>query len=902
MFESRRLELRPLAAIIASGLLLVAGLASPATAVRTAAVDQTVALAWGSNDEEQLGLGSFNNYVPEPISRGEIPLAATITQVEVGSNATCLLASGKVYCAGSNDSGQLGTGDLMQSLTPRAVSTTGALAGKTVTQVSVGLDFACAITDEATDNIYCWGSGDQGQLGNGGLVNESSPVSAAVGSLAGKKVTQVAAGSLSACAVTDEATNNLSCWGYSQNNELGRSESRGIYPTPTAADFSGDLSGKHVIRAIPMSGARVACALTDESTHNAYCWGSGGYGLRGDGTSDSFGKPTQLDFTGVMIGKQITDTEQGQAHTCVTSSAGDFYCWGWNDSGQLGLGNNTTNLTVSAVPAFSGTTMSQAEATFNASCALTSAGAVYCWGDGGPLLGQGFPETWNSTTPLAVTMPTGVTFASIDMELDTACALGSDAWVYCWGSGYYGQTAAGKASVVSSPSPVMASALPVPGEFSDVSVGYDTSCAISSGKAYCWGDNASSGLIGVGNYDEQYGIKAVDATGALLGKTLTQISAGNYSVCTLDNAGLAYCWGYNYNGALGEGSNTDSLTPIAVNMSGMGGATFKSLAAGANHNCGLTTAGAVWCWGGGSSGQLGNNAYDDSNLPSAVSTSTTSGEVFTQIDAGGDTTCAVAQSGNAYCWGYNWTGQMGLDAYDDHVLPILVNVGLLAGKTISQVSVSGANVCVIAAGEVYCAGDNSYGQFGNNTTDASAIWVKTDTSGVLSGKTVAQLAMGGDDMSGTYVCALDTASAAYCWGNSQYGQTTDGSLQDALVPIAVNTGGIKIKRLAGGFDSVMALPDIVTHSITSISPTSAPAKGGVTHTITGIGFTNSSKVYVDGKLVRLSRGAVTSTTIIFKSPATKKRGWVKVEVRTAGLTAAVAEGIFYYVPLPKKRR
>src|SRR5882672_6726800 len=115
------------------------------------------------------------------------------------------------------------------------------------------------------------------------------------------------------------------------------------------------------------------------------------------------------------------------------------------------------------------------------------------------------------------------------------------------------------------PASQAAMAAPAPG--ASITTGYDQTCAIANGQAYCWGPGG--GQLGDGSTAASGTPVAVDTTGALAGKTLTQVSAGYDFTCALDTSGRAYCWGVNDNGELGNGNTADTTEPVAVNTSGV---------------------------------------------------------------------------------------------------------------------------------------------------------------------------------------------------------------------------------------------------------------------------------------------------------------------------------------------
>ena len=249
-------------------------------------------------------------------------------------------------------------------------------------------------------------------------------------------------------------------------------------------------------------------------------------------------------------------------------------------------------------------------------------------------------------------------------------------------------------------------------KFVQISTGDYHTCGLTSrGAAYCWGYNGY-GELGDGTTSDASSPQAV-----IGGLKFASISAGYYHACGLTTRGAAYCWGYNGYGQLGDGTTDDSdeAGPQAV----IGRLKFASLSAESYyHTCGLTSRGAAYCWGYNGDGQLGDGTTTNSNNngPQAV----IGGLKFTSIQTGGYHTCGLTSRGAAYCWGYNPNGQLG-----DGTTTGSNNNGpqaVIGGLRFARLGVEGYHACGITSrGAAYCWGFNGYGQLGDGTTTDSGV-------------------------------------------------------------------------------------------------------------------------------------------------------------------------------------
>ncbi len=245
-------------------------------------------------------------------------------------------------------------------------------------------------------------------------------------------------------------------------------------------------------------------------------------------------------------------------------------------------------------------------------CGLTSRGEAYCWGyNFYGQLGDGTTIDSDENGPQRVIG--GLRFASISVGDVHTCGLTSSGAAYCWGSNFYGELGDGTmtGSGVNGPQAVIGGL-----RFASLNVGYSHACGLTSrGAAYCWGYNGY-GELGDGTTTDS-GVNGPQAV--LGGLRFASISAGYIFTCGLTSRGAAYCWGYNDYGQLGDGTTTDSDENGPQRV--IGGLKFASISAESYyHTCGLTSRGAAYCWGYNGEGQLGDGTTTDSdeNGPQAV--------------------------------------------------------------------------------------------------------------------------------------------------------------------------------------------------------------------------------------------------------------------------------------------
>jgi alpha-tubulin suppressor-like RCC1 family protein len=319
--------------------------------------------------------------------------------------------------------------------------------------------------------------------------------------------------------------------------------------------------------------------------------------------------------------------------------------------------------------------------------------------------------------------------------------------------------------------------------FTSVVAGGAHTCALTTtGAAYCWG-RGESGQLGIAlpsiTCPTDAGPFPCSRTPVAVagGLEFVQLAAGGAYTCGLTNDGSAYCWGTRLGGA--------EFAPVAVATA----LKFSSIDAGTSHACALTSAGAAYCWGVNLRGQLGDGTTQDRPAPVAV----TGGHTFQLIAAGGfniGQTCALIGGGDAYCWGDNERGQLGIAAAD--LIPHPIPVPVLAPVAFTGLTAGlGRHACgLTSTGAAYCWGENTFGALGNASMADSTVPVA-----VAGGLAFTQLTAGGFI---GHTCGWTANGTAYCWGENERGQVGDGSTTDRLVPSPV-AGGLAFSSLDAGF-------------------------------------------------------------------------------------------------------
>lgn len=403
----------------------VAGLDRPVIGIAAAAATTCVVLAdrtvrcFGSNEMNRLGLGAS----PARPVPGELAgLLGFPSVLSTGHATTCLVVDGSALCLGNNWVGQVGDGTRSNRRIPTPVI---GLPGA-VTSIDAGAGHTCAVL--AGGEVFCWGEGTQGQLGNGSLTSSPTPIQA---SLLAPAVA-VSAGDAHTCARS--AAGGVTCWGAGGQGELGDG---GTSVSTVPVQPTGLAAGVIQVEA----AAQFSCAL--RANGGVQCWGSNYEGRLGVGAAPFGLRDVPTDVFGLTTG--VASIALGATHACAVMVSGELRCWGSNRSGQLSLPVNdvVSRYVPESVPGI-GAGVRQVAAGGAHTCALLDDGRVKCWGTNER--GQVGPAASSALQVEPLEVPLGGPAVSIHAGGMYSCARLATGRTLCWGDSSYGETGNGFAT------------------------------------------------------------------------------------------------------------------------------------------------------------------------------------------------------------------------------------------------------------------------------------------------------------------------------------------------------------------------------------------------------------------------------------------------------------------------
>jgi len=487
----------------------------------------------------------------------------------------------------------------------------------------------------------------------------------------------------------------------------------------------------------------------------------------------------------------------GGDHVCAVAGDGSLWCWGSLSGGGAimlkdGLGTTKSFLTeisvsksiimgggeYSALPVQIGSDQDWASVAAGdyINCAIKTNGTMWCWttrssygpdslvaGEGTKTLAEKIMTTWLSSTPEQI--GTDRNWRQVSTGNEHACAVKRDNSLWCWGSSNsYGQL--GIAVVGEQQNPVRVGGF---GKWSYVSAGDLHTCARNvNGTLWCWGNNGS-GQVGDGtNQNSRFSPSQVGGEADWF-----WVGAGGSHTCATKTNGSLWCWGYNYNHQLGY-EGMDSSTPVRLGVD----EDWLMAAAGGSHTCAVKTGQTLWCWGGNWDGQVGAPEFgSDFAVPVQVG----AGVLWLGVEADNAFNCAMDTARGIWCWGANYSGQLGIEPFRNIENPSPVN----SATDWTNFAAGGSFACALkSAGALFCWGSNYYGQLGAGLTVDLYTYMSYPVQEYGEASDWALVSGGGQ-----HACAVKSDDTAYCWGYGNSGQLGRGGIGDSNSPVQATGSG-----------------------------------------------------------------------------------------------------------------
>jgi alpha-tubulin suppressor-like RCC1 family protein len=322
------------------------------------------------------------------------------------------------------------------------------------------------------------------------------------------------------------------------------------------------------------------------------------------------------------------------------------------------------------------------------------------------------------------------------------CAIKQDSSLWCWGWNAHGQLGDGTNTSKDTPVQIMSSGVVY------VDVGGGHTCAVKQDKSLCcWGEN-SHGQLGDGTNVSKNIPVQIMSSGVLHVSVGDDYIFRNGHTCVIKEDGSLWCWGSNWAGQLGDGTNIDKNTPVQIMPSDV-----MSVSLGWSHTCAIKQDRSLWCWGDNTWGQLGISRIGHTSTPIQVMTDVAS------VSLGDTYICAIKLDGSLWCWGENSQGQLGDGTNINRDTPVqIIPSGVVAVSSVSNFT------CVVKVdGSLWCWGSGVYN-----------IPVQIEPSGVIS------VSVGGG-----HICTIKTDSSLWCGGWNEFGQLGDGTYETKFTLVQI---------------------------------------------------------------------------------------------------------------------
>ena len=359
-------------------------------------------------------------------------------------------------------------------------------------------------------------------------------------------------------------------------------------------------------------------------------WGLSNAGRLGEGTTGNSARDVPVTtFAGGTNWKQIT-MDDGSSGAAIKTD-GTLWIWGWNNSGELGVNDNTATVRPTPVTTFAGgNNWKSVSGGYFCTAAIKTDGSLWMWGNnGGGRLG--INNTDNRSVPVT-TFTGGTNWKQVSGGRNHTAAIKTDGSLWTWGRNYNTSTLGiNLNSDVNRLTPITTFA--GGNDWKSVSCGGLHTAAIKTdGSLWTWGRNAE-GQLGTNDIN----IKSTPVTTFVGGTNWKSVNCGRYHTAAIKTDGSLWTWGLGTSGQLGNNVNTDRSTPVTTFA---GGTNWKQVSCGDNHTAAIKTDGTLWTWGKNDGRNLGLGNNDNVNRSTPV-TIFAGGNNWKQVASGGNSTMAI---------------------------------------------------------------------------------------------------------------------------------------------------------------------------------------------------------------------------------------------------------------------
>jgi alpha-tubulin suppressor-like RCC1 family protein len=720
--------------------------------------------SWGDGLVGESGTGSASDFsYPQKIG--------TSSWTAVGASyldSGAIDSSGRLFTWGANTGGggggQLGDGTTINKSSPVLLSVgspvlvSGTSRSWTAISAGGGNGNVGGITN--TGQLWTWGTGNFGQLGDGTQTSKSSPVQVTVATEVGWRAISGAINTLQAGGSVfgiRDIDRSLWAWGLNNNGQLG------------TGDIISKSSPVQIGNYIAQSWAQVSYGATDQdsqsgiafairsSDRSLWAWGYGSYGQFGDGTFTTKSSPVQI---GTNSWSMISAGDFAVAGITVD---GKLFTWGsiHNDQGSLGdnsgpwgrqspvqLGSSSWSIVSSGAPNFT--------------AAITIDGRLFTWGNNtGGEIGDG--TTINRSSPVQVTLGvTGSSWNKVSAGISCIAAITTTGQLWTWGANNNG--AIGDGTTLNKSSPVLIGT----SSWTAVSVASHTLAIDITGRLFTWGVNAQ-GQLGSGTTINRSSPVQV---GAL---SWTMLSAGGGISTAIQNTGALWSWGYNAGAGLGDGTTINKSTPVQI-----GSSSWTMVSTSNNLGIGGSTAidinGNLFVWGNGYVG-YGDGTTIAKSSPVQIGAVFFIKQSWKVVSAGQDYAYGIDTTGGLWSWGNNGVGGIAPGGLGDGTTitrSTAVKIGASSWTAVSATQGYNTGVAIDTVGRLFAWGGGVNGILGDGTTIAksSPVQIGSSSWSVVAG--------------GNGVLAIDITGRLFAWGVNG-GGLGDGTTIYRSSPVQIGT-------------------------------------------------------------------------------------------------------------------